>query len=287
MILGSEGRLGILIEATVRVTRLPEREDFHAVFFPDFDLGQAAVRRILQAGLPLSMLRLSTAGETKTTLMMASQQRLIGALEKVLSMRGLTDQKCMLLLGFTGPRALVRATRHEALRITGKHDGLHIGRTFGRQWQKSRFRTPYLRNTLWEMGYAVDTLETATDWSHVPALLSAIETALRSALAGQGERVHVFTHLSHLYPTGASLYTTYIFRAATDPDETLQRWMRLKAAASEAVVAGQGTISHQHGVGVDHARYLRHEKGALGMAALDDMCRRFDPDGIMNPGKLV
>jgi alkyldihydroxyacetonephosphate synthase len=287
LVLGSEGRLGVLTEATVRVSPLPERENFHAVFFPDFESGQAAVRQMLQAKLPLSMLRLSTAVETTTTLALAGHPRLIGALERLLAVRGMGDDKCMLIVGFTGADDMVKATRKEALGMGDKHGGVHIGRTFGGQWHKSRFRTPYLRNTLWEMGYAIDTLETATDWANIPAMVSAIELALRSGLADVDERVHVFTHLSHLYPYGSSIYTTYLFRLASDPDETLRRWQRLKAAASQIIVARGGTISHQHGVGIDHMPYLPAEKGELGMAVIGDLCKRFDPKGMMNPGKLI
>jgi alkyldihydroxyacetonephosphate synthase len=289
-VLGSEGRLGILTEATIRVAPLPEREDFHAAFFPDIDRGRQAVRQIMQARLPLSMLRLSTAIETQTTLALAGHQRLIGALERLLQFRGLGAPKgckCMLMLGFTGRAAVVKAARKEALGIAGHHGGVHVGRTFGREWHKSRFRTPYLRNTLWEMGYAIDTLETATEWSKVPMMLTAIESALRPGLADIGERVHVFSHLSHLYPYGSSIYTTYLYRIAPDPDETLRRWQVLKTAASRAIVTHGGTISHQHGVGADHLPYLEAEKGPLGMAAIRGLCARFDPEGTMNPGKLV
>ncbi len=287
MVLGSEGRLGILTRATVRASPLPQVEAFHALFFPDFERGREAVRQIMQARLPLSMLRLSTTAETQTTLTLAGHQRLIGALERWLRLRGVGDEKCMLLLGLTGREAMVRAARQEALGLAGQYGGVHVGQTFGREWHKSRFRTPYLRNTLWELGYAVDTLETATDWATIPTMIQAVEAALRSGLAEIGERVHIFTHLSHLYPYGSSLYTTYLYRIAPDPEETLRRWQMLKTAASQAIVAHGGTISHQHGVGTDHLPYLAHEKGPLGMAAIGDLCRRFDPDGIMNPGKLV
>lgn len=287
VVLGSEGRLGIITEATVRVTPLPEKEDFHAIFFPDFERGRTAVRQIVQAELPLSMMRLSTAAETTTTLALAGHEFLIGTLERLLSVRGVDEDKCLLLLGFSGSDALVKTARDAALSMTKDQDGVHVGRTFGKQWHKGRFRTPYLRNSLWQLGYAVDTLETATTWDNVPAMRQAIESALRSALAGTGEKVHVFTHLSHVYTTGASIYTTYLYRLATDPDETVQRWQALKTAASQAIVAHNGTISHQHGVGTDHAPYLAAEKGALGLAAIDDLRRRFDPKGIMNPGKLL
>ncbi len=287
MVLGSEGRLGILTEATIRVTPLPEREEFHAVFLPDFEQGQAAARQILQTRLPLSMLRLSTAAETETTLALAGHEMLIGALERLLAVRGLKAGKCMLLMGFTGRQTIVRLARKEAVSMAAKHGGIHVGRVFGNQWHKSRFRTPYLRNTLWEMGYALDTLETATDWDNVLKMIDAIEAALRNGLQDIGERVHVFTHLSHLYPYGSGLYTTYLYRLAATPQETLRRWQTLKAAASQIIVANGGTISHQHGVGTDHLPYLPAEKGELGLAAIGDLCRRFDPSGIMNPGKLV
>jgi alkyldihydroxyacetonephosphate synthase len=287
IVLGSEGRLGILTEATVRVSPLPAVEAFHAVFFPDFERGQQAVQEIMRARLPLCMLRLSTAVETQTTLALAGRERLISALERLLSLRGVGEEKCMLLLGFSGREAIVKAARGEALGITSRHGGVHVGRTFGKEWHKSRFRTPYLRNTLWERGYAIDTLETATDWANIPGMLQAIELALRSGLEEVGERVHVFSHLSHLYPYGSSIYTTYLYRIASDPEETLRRWHVLKTAASKAIVARGGTISHQHGIGTDHLAYLAKEKGMLGMEVLGDLCERFDPDGIMNRGKLI
>jgi alkyldihydroxyacetonephosphate synthase len=287
LILGSEGRLGILSEVSVRASALPEKEEFHAVFFPDFEHGCEAVRQMLACGLPLAMLRLSTAVETVTSLALAGHEVLIGALEKLLALRGLGEAKCMLLVGFSGPNALVRAARGEALRLAGKQGGVAVVKTFAEQWIKNRFRTPYLRNTLWERGYAIDTLETATSWSNVPAMITGIEKALRAALSDSGERVHIFTHLSHLYPYGSSIYTTCLFRLAGDPQETLRRWKLLKAAASQFIVRQGGTISHQHGVGIDHLPYLPAEKGELGMQALKNAILLFDPNEMMNPGKLI
>jgi alkyldihydroxyacetonephosphate synthase len=226
--------------------------------------------------------------ETETTLRLAGHERLIQALERVLSMRGAGPEKCMLLLGFTGRKSVVTATRKDAIAIATDAGGVRVGGgVVGKQWQRSRFRVPYLRNSLWEAGYAVDTLETATTWSRLPRLLGAVESALGSALEPAGEPVHVFTHLSHFYPDGASLYATYLFRIAADPDETRERWRTLKGAASRTIVGHGATITHHHGVGLDHAPYLGSEKGELGMAVLRDVCARLDPRGSMNPGKLV
>jgi alkyldihydroxyacetonephosphate synthase len=133
----------------------------------------------------------------------------------------------------------------------------------------------------------VDTFETVTDWPKVDSMMAALESALHEAVAEEGERVHAFSHLSHLYPQGASVYTTAIFRLGDNHEKTLSRWQAMKAAASRAIVSHGGTISHQHGVGMDHAPYLSAEKGALGIEAIKGALRVFDPEGIMNPGKLV
>jgi alkyldihydroxyacetonephosphate synthase len=287
LVLGSEGRMGIITKATVRTSPLPEKEEFHAVFFPNFAQGQTAVRQMVQARLPLSMLRLSTAVETTTTLALAGHEKVIGLLEQGLSLRRIGDEKSMLLLGFTGSESVVKSSRKIALSIARRHKGVAVGQQFGKQWHKGRFRTPYLRNTLWEQGYALDTLETAVVWDNVDSTLKAIETALKTALDETETGVHVFTHLSQFYPEGASIYTTYMYGLAQDPDETLQKWHTLKSAASQAIVKNKGTISHQHGVGLDHARYLEKEKGELGIKVIADMMHRFDPHGIMNPGKLL
>jgi alkyldihydroxyacetonephosphate synthase len=287
LVLGSEGRAGILTEATVRVRRAPRRELFPAIFFPSWDAAMAAVREAAQAELPLSMLRLSNAAETQTTLALAGHSRGLWLLRRALRLRGIGAGKCLLLAGVTGDDRVARAGLRELRRITRAQGGVYTGGAMGRKWSVNRFRAPYLRNTLWEAGYAVDTLETAVPWASVPALAAEIEDALRGALAEQGERVHAFTHLSHVYTSGSSIYSTYVFRLAADPEESLDRWRRLKHAASQAIVTYGGTISHQHGVGLDHRDYLPAEKGELGIDTLRAAFRRLDPQGMMNPGKLV
>ncbi len=286
-ILGSEGRLGIVTEATLRVAPLPEVEAFPALFFPDWEHALGFTRAMARARLPLAMVRTSTPAETWTNLALAGHARTLAALRRYLAARGAGPGRAMVLLGLVGRRRLAAAAFADVLAIGRRYGAVRAPATFGRQWQRNRFRTPYLRNTLWDAGYAVDTLETAVAWDRVPAMAAALAPAIRRGLADEDERVHAFTHLSHVYPTGSSLYTTFIFRLADDPDVTLERWRRLKALASDAIVRLGGTISHQHGVGTDHAPYLAAEKGELGMAALGDLARRFDPAGILHPGVLL
>ena len=294
MVLGSEGRLGVLTEVVVRVTPRPAAEAFDAVFFPSWERGLEAARALAQSDVPLSMIRLSTPVETATNLTLAAtsagSERALRLLRTILRwrMRGADDARCMAVLGVGGAAGDVRRARRAAQAIVRRHGGAAVaGARLGERWRRGRFRAPYLRNALWEMGYAVDTVETAATWQALPATLAALEHALRGALEDEGERVHAFTHLSHLYATGASIYTTFAFRLAGDPDATLQRWQRLKDAASRAIVRAGATITHQHGVGTDHAPYLAAEKGALGMRALASLAATFDPRGIMNPGKLL
>ena len=287
MVLGSEGRLGIITEATVRVSRLPAHEAFHAVFFPDWGSACAAVRTIAQARLPLSLLRLSNPLETLTMLALAGHPRLVGLLEGYLRVRGCGEGKCMLMVGASGAKPAVRAAIRGALALAREHAGVHVGRFMGEKWKQNRYRNVYLRNAAWEHGYAIDTVETAVDWPRVSVMMAALESAATAALATHGERVHTYTHLSHLYAQGASVYTTFVYRLAGDYDADLARWRTLKQAVSQAIVANGGTISHQHGVGTDHAPYLEAEKGALGIGAMRALFRHFDPDGRMNPGKLL
>lgn len=286
LLLGSEGRLGAITQAKVRVRRVPEAEAFFGVFFPSWEQGSEAVREIVQNELPVSMLRLSNPLETETTLILSGKSW-IGLADRGLQMIGYGGTRCLLIFGVTGSRRLFNRTRREVASLCQKHGGLFVGTVVGHTWEKSRFHTPYLRNTLWEKGIAIDTLETALPWAQVCAASAAIPQAIGEAMSKHSEQVLAFAHLSHVYRDGASIYTTYLFRRTADPDELLARWQDMKHRASLTLQKYGGTISHQHGVGTDHMPYLPAEKGALGMDALRAVCKSFDPDEMMNPGKLV
>ena len=288
IVMGSEGRFGILTEATLRVSPLPEHESFHALFFPDWDAAEAAVRELVQRKLPLSMLRLSNGIETETNLTLAGHARLIRWLERYLTWRGCGDGKCMLMLGVTADRQTARHALREARCLLARHGGIHIGQAMGSKWAANRFKGPYLRNTLWDLGYCADTIETAVDWPQVKPLMLAMEQASRDVFAQYGDQVHAFTHLSHIYAQGSSIYSQFVWATAAGGfAPNFERWQRLKAAVATTIAAHGGTVSHQHGVGRDHAAHLTDEKGPLGMATLARLCQHFDPNRIMNPGKLL
>jgi len=285
--MGSEGRFGILTEAKVRVTPIADQEKFYVAFLPSWIEALNCVRTMVQAGIPMSMMRLSNAIETETQLALAGHENQIKLLERFLKFRGAGEGKCMFTFGLTHNKAQNNLSLSQVKKIISRFNGVYTGSMLGNRWKEKRFLFPYLRETLWERGYAVDTLETATDWDNVDSLLNAIETNLRSALSDEGEKVHVFTHLSHFYGQGCSIYTTYVFRTADDYEETLSRWKRLKHSTSELIVNSRGTISHQHGVGVDHAPYMAIEKGAVSTGLIKNAAEYFDPKHQLNPGKLL
>jgi alkyldihydroxyacetonephosphate synthase len=286
MVLGSEGRLGVITQAKIRVRRIPEAEAFFGVFFPSWEQGLDAMREIVQNELPVSMLRLSNPLETETTLILSGKSW-VGLADRGLRTIGYGNTRCLLMFGVTGSTRLFNRTRREVAALCRKYGGLFVGTVVGHTWEKNRFLAPYLRNTLWERGVAIDTLETALPWQQVHEASLAIPKAIVDGMSKHNEQVLAFSHLSHVYRDGASVYTTYLFRRTADPDEVLARWQTMKHDASLTIQRYGGTITHQHGVGTDHAPYLPAEKGTLGMNAICAVCKSFDPDGMMNPGKLV
>lgn len=288
LVLGSEGRLGVLTKAIVRISHIPEKDDVFGVFFPSWDYAKDAVQALSGAGIPFSMIRLSNPAETITNLAIAGHRKKIALMRGLLRLRGIPGKgACMCLVGFIGPKRIVKTARGESFSILKQFKGVSVGKVMGEAWKRNRFRMPYLRNTLWDMGYAVDTLETAVTWNKVTTTMEETEKAIKDSMAPWNEKVHVFSHLSHAYPTGSSIYTTYMFRLSDTPEETLERWKTIKKAASQTIVNAGGTISHQHGVGVDHKSYLEAEKGSVGMSALRQLCNHLDPENRMNPNKLL
>ncbi len=279
-VLGSEGRLGVLSEATMRISRLPEQEVFIGVILPDWSCGEAIARALAQNRVGLSMMRLSNPIETQTTLRIgghAGENTPFGAV--------------LLMMGFTGSPSQIDAMRNLAAGIIQSHgadcSNEKTAIALGKAWEENRFRGVYLRNGLWSQGYGVDTMETAVNWPNVEGMMNTIESAGRDALSTFGENTIVYTHLSHVYPQGSSVYTTFIFRTATDFETSMSRWRHLKKTVSEAIVEQGGTISHQHGVGKDHAPFLLVEKTARGMDALQSIVNHFDPNGVMASNNLL
>jgi alkyldihydroxyacetonephosphate synthase len=247
----------------LRVHPQPDAVVYEGWAFGSFAEGFDAVRRLEREGIAPDVTRLSDEEETRLSLALAGAGR-VG--------QALLGARCLLVLGWEGRTRRRVAVARRLLRWGGRP----LGPRPGRAWVASRFAGPYLRDDLIDRGVLVETLETATSWSN----LAHVYDAVRRALAG----AHVGCHVSHPYPTGASLYFTVLARQEADP---VVQWRALKSRATDAIVAAGGTLSHHHAIGREHAPWLEAELGTLGVNLLRTLKSHADPAGIMNPGKLL
>jgi alkyldihydroxyacetonephosphate synthase len=298
MIVGSEGIYGVITEATMRVHPQPQVQDYRGILFHSFEDGISAFRELMQRkDLHPSIVRLSDASETAGYAALAHEHhglrrvldRLIGWYLKAHN-HGLDGRSVLMLLGFDGDRQWIRQQWELALEICSDHGGLLLGRSIGKSWKRDRFAQPYLRDTLLGRGILVDTLETATNWSNLEQLYTAMVGALKDAITNNGGGPgYVMTHVSHAYEQGASLYATFLGRQIPTPDPLAKQaqWEGIKQAATEAILAAGGTLSHHHGVGRDHAPWLKEEIGPAGLQMLRALKQSIDPTDSMNPGILL
>ncbi len=285
LLAGSEGRLGVLTEATLRVRPIPEREEGVTVQFPSWSEGVAACRELLQSGCPVEVLRLSDETESELALRMAHLPGLLRRLGSWVARIPRFASPCLLLLGWTGSEGEVDAARRRAAEVWRAHRGLALGEFGWRSWRRERFRHPYLRDVLLDEGIGVDTLESAAPWRALSGVYERVGEALHGAAGALGVRTAVLCHLSHAYRDGASLYFTF-FWPLTAGQEAAQ-WAAFKRAATDALMVSGATVSHHHGVGTLHAPWLGHEVGGVGRAVLEAAAAAVDPGGVLNPGVLV
>jgi alkyldihydroxyacetonephosphate synthase len=285
LILGSEGVFGVITRVRVRVHPVPETTRYEAWSFPDFATGAAALRAVAQTATGPTVLRLSDEAETGVNL----------ATTETIGEQSITGG-CLAITAFEGTAAHTESRHAETHAVLAAHGGTSLGDEPARAWEHGRYGAPYLRDALLSAGALCETLETATNWSNVGALKAAVTEALTKSLGGQersdsgndtaetGTPALVLCHISHVYPTGASLYFTVVAGQRGNP---IEQWRTAKAAASDAMVRNGGTITHHHAVGADHRPWMRDEVGDLGVEVLRAVKAVLDPTGILNPGKLI
>jgi alkyldihydroxyacetonephosphate synthase len=285
LLVGSEGTLGVIIEATLSVRPLPERRRYEGWSFKSFDEGIEAFRALEQRDASPDVARLSDERETRLSMALASNG---SAAERAgrayLRARG-HEGGCIVIVGWEGEEGELGRRRHHTRAVLREAGGLALGERPGRSWLRNRYAGPYLRDALLDHGVLVETLETATTWSNLRELYAAVGDALRESLSARGTPPLVMCHVSHLYRSGASLYFTFIARQEEGAE--LEQWQAAKTAAGDAIVAHHGTITHHHAIGRDHTGWMRAEVGDLGVELLQAAKERLDPRGIMNPGKLL
>ena len=273
LIVGSEGVFGIITRVRLRVHPAAAVTRYEAWSFPDFATGAAALRAIVQTGTGPTVVRLSDEAETGVNLATTEQigeQQITGG--------------CLGITAFEGTEAHTLSRYDETHAVLGAHGGTSLGEAPAKAWEHGRFNAPYLRDALLASGALCETLETATNWSNIDALKAAVTEALTTSLAESGTPALVLCHISHVYPTGASLYFTVVAGQRGNP---IEQWHAAKTAASAAIMRTGGTITHHHAVGADHRPWMTEEVGDVGVKILRAVKDCLDPAGILNPGKLI
>jgi alkyldihydroxyacetonephosphate synthase len=290
LLLGSEGTLGVITEAWVRVRPKPRERASRAVRFAEFVAGAAAVRAIVQAGLA------------------PSNCRLVDAREAALTFAG--DGSCALLvLGFESASQPVEQRMAAALALCAEHGGAWDeqagGDTSARgsgvsasgrrerrppdevaAWREAFLRAPYLRDTFVAMGVLSETFETAITWERFDAFCTAVKDATRAAVREVcGVEGIVTCRVTHAYPDGAAPYFTVV--APARRGEEVAQWDAIKRAAADTIIAGGGTITHHHAVGRDHRPWYDAQRPDPFAAALRGAKAAVDPAGLLNPGVLI
>jgi alkyldihydroxyacetonephosphate synthase len=271
MLIGSEGTLGVITEAWVRVRPRPTRRASAGVRFEEFAAGAEAVRALSQSGLHPSNCRLIDAREAQMT--------------------GAGDgSHALLVLGFESAGLDVEPSMSAALDCCGDHGG-KWDRRGGRDgdavgsWREAFLRMPYLRDTFVAAGVLSETFETAITWERFPAFNESVLARTTAAVQQACGAGSVTCRFTHVYPDGPAPYYTVL--APARRGEELEQWAAIKKAASDAVLEGGGTITHHHAVGRDHREWYDIQRPEPFAAALRGAKAALDPTAALNPGVLI
>lgn len=292
MIIGSEGRLGVITQAWVHVHRLPENREVIAYLFPNWAAGLAAMREISTSDAEPSITRVSDAAETGFSLATRKESKSLSSkvgegLFEVLRRRGWDLEKvCISYIGYEGGSARVRADKSVVGKIVSSNGGIKLGKGPGAMYDQKKFDTPYLRDFLLDRGALGDVSETAAPWSRLGEVYTATVRAARAAFDELGVHGFVMCHLSHSYHSGACLYFTFAFPPKEDADP-LAQYDVVKSAIQQSFVDHGGTLSHHHGVGTDHAPWMEQDISEPGMDLMVGLLSSADPGRHLNPGTLI
>lgn len=308
MLVGSEGTLGIITEATMRVRPLPETRRFVSFMFPDIETGTDAMRQLMRHELQPAAMRLydeldtaiignaSKEGESNESFLnmiplsqfgKLVQGALPSAVKKAKQFLGQRidlintlerfAHGCLLVATFEGDEEMTREEKNLATTICEKLGGVNKGPEPGKRWFKNRYHVSYFQSKVFYHGALVDTIEMATSWRRVPLLYHEVRRAVRDLAV-------IMAHFSHAYLDGCSVYFSFVTAAPTVEKAEAQYRAIWDAAVGACHQVG-GTLSHHHGIGYSKARFMLEEHGAM-MRVYEALKKEMDPHGIMNPGKM-
>lgn len=290
MMVGSEGTLGIITRCDLSIHRVPEQTWTHAYLVRTWEKGVSIIRHLVQEGIFPTIVRLSDANETMLTAKAAPAaktlwRKLVNRAGKWIVRKQVGEGGCLMLVALEGTSRKVESESRLVKRTLRGEGAFHLGSHTGESWRRDRFLLPYLRDELMSLDVLVETFETATSWSRLDALKARIDEVVKRFFDAAGLPSMLLCHVSHVYHGGASLYFSVISRVKAGEELTL--WPALKTRLNQTLVEMEARVSHHHAVGVDHRDALATEWGEGGMGLLRSMKDHLDPDGLLNPGKLV
>jgi len=289
--IGSEGTLGVITEATMRVHAVPESRQVRGYLFPEFEGGIEAMSECVRQECMPAMVRLNDPD--KTALSLAFRPPVSGItkiasslLKTYLRTKGFAQPRtCLMLTAFEGgPRGF--STRlQQAEAIYGRCGAVGLGAGAGKSFEATKYDFPHIRDFLLDRDVTTDVSETATVWSNILKLYQDTTAVLRAEIAQSGVRPWAGCHISHTYPCGASLYFTFGFRQ--QPGREMEQYLKVKRAVQQSFIDDGATLSHHHAVGTEHLPWLAADISPVGVKAVSAIKKGLDPANILNPGRLL
>ena len=288
--IGSEGTLGVIMEATMRVHPRPELRIVPGFLFREFEGGIEAIHECVRRECTPAMVRLNDPDKTALSVAFKGPtSRLTQAVSKAfkgyLRMKGFDlPRSCLMLTAFEGTQSEVKRQFRVVSAIYKKFGGVSLGASAGKSFEATKFDFPHIRDFLLERDVTTDVSETSTQWSNILPLYRVTMAALREKISESGVPPWTGCHISHTYRTGASVYFTFGFKQ--EPGREMEQYLRVKRAVQQSFIDHGATLSHHHAVGTEHLPWLAADISPLGVKAISALKRGLDPANIMNPGRL-
>ncbi|MBI4901519.1 MAG: FAD-binding oxidoreductase [Actinobacteria bacterium] len=291
MVLGSEGRLGIITEAWVNVHRLPPVREIQAYFFPNYDAGLQAMQWIMESDAAPSITRVMDADETAFSMANGKKSSRIShlmnrAVQEVMTRKGWDlTQIALGFAGFEGTAVHVRYEKSLVSKIVSRAGGMSVGKGPGALYDQKKYDVPYIRDFLLDRGIPADVSETSTPWSLLREMHDTTVAAAYKAMEEAGVQGFIMCHLSHSYHSGACQYFTFAINDSSE--RNMESYDLVKRAIQQSFMDHGGTVSHHHGVGEEHSPWLDQDISPAGVFIQRKLFDGVDPDHRFNPGKIL
>lgn len=291
MVLGSEGRLGIITEAWVNVHRLPPVREIQAYFFPTYDAGLQAMQWITESDAAPSITRVMDANETQFSMANGKKSSRVShlmtrAIQEVMTRKGWDlNQIALGFVGYEGTAVHVRYEKSLVGKVVSRADGMSVGKGPGVLYDQKKYDIPYIRDFLLDRGIPADVSETATPWALLKQIHDTTVAAASKAMEKAGVQGFIMCHLSHSYHSGACQYFTFAINDSSE--HNMESYDLVKRAIQQSFMDNGGTISHHHGVGEEHSPWLDQDISPAGVFIQRKLFDGVDPDRRFNPGKII